>query len=59
MFSTGDWFGSIAGIEMMLVDTLIFWFGAYAEFNAVIATFNSFMIYKQSKFGVGDKEKEE
>lgn len=49
VFGFMDWLGSIGGIESMLIEFLIFFFGAFTQFNAVIATFNTFMSYKHSK----------
>ena len=59
VFSISDWLGSIGGIKTILLDLFIIFFGSFSQFNAVIATFNSYILYKQSKFGVKDGEEDE
>ena len=39
-----DWLGSIGGIEEILNKLLVFLFGGFLQFNAVLSTFNALTI---------------
>ena len=50
-----DWLGSIGGIEQILIDLLIFLFGGYAQFNAVICTYKLLSGVKNNfDYGAGE-----
>ena len=40
-FSFIDWLGSIAGINYLLIDLVIYFFGSYTAFNGVIESYNA------------------
>ena len=45
VYSIIDWLGSIGGVEEILRKLLVFLFGGYLQFNAVISTFNALSIH--------------
>ena len=45
-----DWLGSIGGIEEILNKLLVFLFGGFLQFNAVLSTFNALRIKNNHSF---------
>ena len=41
-----EWLGSIGGIRDILMQTFIFLFGGYAQYNGVLSTLNLFHIHQ-------------
>ena len=54
-----DFLGAISGVEDLLFALLVQYFGAFAEFNSLIAVFNSFMTTKEENFGISNNESEQ
>lgn len=44
VFTMMNWLGSIGGIQQVLMDLFIFFFGGYAQFNAIVQTFGKFSV---------------
>ena len=44
VFSLMNWLGAIGGIKGILMDLVIFLFGGYASFNAVLEAYNSLRV---------------
>ena len=39
-----DWLGDLGGIEGILADTFVLFFGGYLQFNAILSSLNSLNI---------------
>ena len=39
VFAIMEWLGSVGGVEDILMDILIFFFGGYCQYNSIIETF--------------------
>lgn len=44
VFTMMNWLGSIGGIQQIMIDVFIFFFGGYAQFNAILQTFGKFCV---------------